>query len=71
MLLELLLLVHDFLSFLLIITHSFPRVNISRHASKGESKTSFLNKILQHANPHDKLSAFVCIQVLASQIFTD
>jgi hypothetical protein len=38
-------------------TRSFPRVNISRHVSN--SKTSFLNQILHHANPHDRLSTFV------------
>jgi hypothetical protein len=88
-LLKLLLLVHDFVLFMLLLvllmlfpwellaifpnnhTRSFPRVNISRHASKGESKTSFSNQILQHANPHDKLSAFVCIEILGSQVFTD
>jgi hypothetical protein len=40
-------------------TCSFPRVNILRHASKGDSKTSFLNQILYHANPHDKLSTII------------
>jgi hypothetical protein len=53
-----------------VITRSFPRVNI-RHASKCDSKTSFSNQILHLANPHDELSAFVCIQVLGSQVFTD
>jgi hypothetical protein len=40
-------------------THSFPRVNISRQASKVESETSFSNQILHLANPHDKLCIFV------------
>jgi hypothetical protein len=40
-------------------TRSFPRVNISRHVSKGDSKTSFSNQILHLSNPHDKLSIFV------------
>jgi hypothetical protein len=40
-------------------TRSFPRVNISWHASKGDSKTSFLNQILHHANPRDKLSTII------------
>jgi hypothetical protein len=52
-------------------TCSFPQVNISWHASKCDSKTSFSNQILHLANPHDKLSTFVCIQVLGSQVFTD
>jgi hypothetical protein len=53
-------------------TRSFPRVNISRHVSKGGcSNTSFSNQILHLANPHDKLSTFVCIQILGSQVFTD
>jgi hypothetical protein len=38
-------------------TRSFPRVNISRHASKDE--TSFLNQNLHHADPHDKLSTII------------
>jgi hypothetical protein len=42
-----------------------------QRVSKRDSKTSFLNQILHLANPHDKLSAFVCIQVLGSQVFTD
>jgi hypothetical protein len=40
-------------------THSFPRLNISQHVSKGDSKTSFSNQILHLTNPHDKLSIFV------------
>jgi hypothetical protein len=32
---------------------------VFRHASKGDSNTSFLNQILHLANPHDKLSTFV------------
>jgi hypothetical protein len=40
-------------------TRSFLRANTSRHASKGDSKTSFLNQILHHANPHDKLSTII------------
>jgi hypothetical protein len=40
-------------------TCSFPRVNISRHVSKGDSKTSFSNQNLDLANHHDKLSTFV------------
>jgi hypothetical protein len=34
-------------------------VYISRHVSKGDSKTSFLNQISHLTNPHDKLSIFV------------
>jgi hypothetical protein len=40
-------------------TRSFPRVNISSHASKGDLKTSFLNQILHHVDPHDKLSIII------------
>jgi hypothetical protein len=40
-------------------THSFSRVNISRHVSKGDLKTLFSNQILHLANPYDKLSTFV------------
>jgi hypothetical protein len=32
---------------------------VFRHASKGDSSTSFLNQILHLTNPHDKLSTFV------------
>jgi hypothetical protein len=46
-------------------TCSFPQVNISWHASKGDSKTSFSNQNLHLANPHDKLSTFLYIQVLS------
>jgi hypothetical protein len=40
-------------------TRSFRRAYISRHVSKGDSNTSFLNEILYLVNPHDKLSTFV------------
>jgi hypothetical protein len=40
-------------------TRSFPQVNISRHVSKGDSKTSFSNQNLHLTNPHDKLSTFM------------
>jgi hypothetical protein len=40
-------------------TCSFLRAYISRHVSKGDSKTLFLNQILHLTNPHDKLSIFV------------
>jgi hypothetical protein len=54
-----------------VLPHSFARVNISWHASKGDSKTSFSNQVLHLVNPHDKFSAFVCIQVFGSQVFTN
>jgi hypothetical protein len=39
-------------------TRSFPRVNILRHVSKGDSKTSSSNQILHLVNTHNKLSTF-------------
>jgi hypothetical protein len=76
MLLELLLLVYDFVLMILslvllmlspleipiiflMIAFFFPRVNILRHVSKGDSRTSFSNQNLHLANPHDKLNTFV------------
>ena len=38
-------------------TPSSSRVALLRRASKGVSSSSLLNQHLQHANPHDKLSA--------------
>jgi hypothetical protein len=40
-------------------TCSFLRAYISRHVSKWDSKTLFLNQISHLTNPHDKLSIFV------------
>jgi hypothetical protein len=34
-------------------------------------KLHFSTKFLHLANPHDKLSIFMCIQVLGSQVFND
>jgi hypothetical protein len=41
-------------------TCSFCRGYISRHVSKGDSNTSFMNQILHLTNPHDKLSV-LCV----------
>lgn len=38
-------------------TCSSSRVSLLRRSSKGVSSSSHLNQHLQHANPHDKLSA--------------
>jgi hypothetical protein len=41
-------------------TCSFRWAYISRHAFYGDLMTSFMNRILHHANPHDKLSV-LCV----------
>jgi hypothetical protein len=50
----------EILIILLMITLVLLLELIFWHASKWDSKTSFLNQILHLANPHDKLSA-LCV----------
>jgi hypothetical protein len=50
---------------------SFPRVNISRHASKGESRLHFRTKFCILLTLMISWVYWCCIQVLGSQVFID
>jgi hypothetical protein len=88
MLLELLLLVHNFILVMLLfvllmlfplailmifvmITSFFPRINILRHVSKGDSRLHFRTKFYILLILIISWVHLCCIQVLGSQVFID